>query len=334
MCATCGCSSDAHPSVTNLQTGVTAPLGGVSPAVDGDLRDGHRHHHHPRHADHGHGHIHGHDHPHDHSHGHVHDHSHIHDSIGPSANGAGEERAASDGPGRLLRIEAEVLAKNNRLAEWNRGWFAGRNILALNLVSSPGAGKTALLERMLRDWQPDGAISVIEGDQATLSDAQRIRAAGAPVVQINTGSGCHLTADMLARGLEQLDPPLNSLVMIENVGNLVCPALFDLGERAKVVIASVTEGEDKPLKYPHMFRAGSVVLLNKVDLLGHVAFDVERFLDYTRQVNPHLQVFQVSATVGDGLEAWYAWVRKLQPVVKTPSCTAPSFGGEPFASPS
>ena len=150
---------------------------------------------------------------------------------------------------------------------------------------------------------------MIEGDQATLNDAERIKAAGCRVVQINTGAICHLDAAMVARGLEQLDPPTGSLVMIENVGNLVCPSLFDLGERAKVVIVSVTEGDDKPVKYPHMFRASSVLILNKIDLLPHVDFDVDRFLDYAAQVNPRLRVLQLSATQGDGLEQWYAWLR-------------------------
>jgi hydrogenase nickel incorporation protein HypB len=208
-----------------------------------------------------------------------------------------------------LRLEQEVLAKNNRLAERNRGWFAGRGIVALNLTSSPGAGKTTLLERTIRDLGAEIPISVIEGDQETVRDAERIRAAGSRAVQINTGSGCHLDAEMLARGLETLDPPLHSLVMIENVGNLVCPALFDLGEQAKVVIVSVTEGEDKPLKYPHMFRAGELLILNKIDLLPHVKCDVARLLEYARRVNPGLATMQVSATRGDGLEEWYAWLR-------------------------
>jgi hydrogenase nickel incorporation protein HypB len=206
-------------------------------------------------------------------------------------------------------LEQEVLAKNNLLAERNRGWLAGRNILALNLVSSPGAGKTTLLERTIRDLGGELALSVIEGDQQTLNDARRIQATGCRVVQINTGTGCHLDASMLARGLQQLDPPLNSTVLIENVGNLVCPALFDLGERAKVVIVSVTEGEDKPVKYPHMFRASSVLILNKIDLLPYVPFDVDRFLEYARQVNPVLRILQVSATRGDGLADWYACLR-------------------------
>jgi hydrogenase nickel incorporation protein HypB len=191
--------------------------------------------------------------------------------------------------------------------------LAGRNILALNLVSSPGAGKTTLLERTIHELGGELALSVIEGDQQTLNDARRIQATGCRVVQINTGTGCHLDASMLARGLQQLDPPLNSTVLIENVGNLVCPALFDLGERAKVVIVSVTEGEDKPIKYPHMFRASSVLILNKIDLLPHVPFDVDRFLEYAHQVNPDLRILQVSATRGDGLADWYAWLRGQTP---------------------
>src|SRR5262245_32345346 len=238
-------------------------------------------------ADHHHGHSHGHD----HSHGHGHDHHHDHDH------------------GTTLHLEQEVLARNNRQAERNPGWLAGRNVLALNLVSSPGSGKTTLLERTLRDLGGELPFQVIEGDQATTNDALRIRAAGARVVQINTGAGCHLDAAMVARGLEQLDPPVDTVLMIENVGNLVCPALFDLGERAKVVIVSVTEGDDKPIKYPHMFRASTLMLLNKIDLLPHVTFDVERCIGFARQVNPALQVLQVSATRGDGLAAWYDWLR-------------------------
>jgi hydrogenase nickel incorporation protein HypB len=198
---------------------------------------------------------------------------------------------------------------NNQLAERNRGWLAGRKALALNLVSSPGAGKTTLLERTIRDLAHEFPLHVIEGDQETVNDAERIRATGCRVVQINTGSGCHLDAAMLSRALEQLDPPLNSIILIENVGNLVCPALFDLGERAKVLIASVTEGEDKPLKYPHMFRASTLMLLNKIDLLPYVSFDVGRCLEYARQVNPNLRILQISATRGDGLTEWYSWLR-------------------------
>jgi hydrogenase nickel incorporation protein HypB len=206
-------------------------------------------------------------------------------------------------------LEQAILAKNDRLAERTRGWFSGRNILALNMVSSPGAGKTTLLERTIRDLNGELRLHVIEGDQATDHDTRRIRAAGCPAVQINTGTGCHLDAEMVARGLQQLDPPTNSVVLMENVGNLVCPALFDLGERAKIVVCSVTDGDDKPIKYPHMFRASAVMILNKIDLLPYVQFDLDRCLDYARQVNQDLRILQVSATRGDGLGHWYDWLR-------------------------
>jgi hydrogenase nickel incorporation protein HypB len=261
---------------------------------DHPLDAGSHSHDHEHHHDHDHTHSHGHTHTHTHADGHTHTHSHSHEK--------------SHGH-NTLHLQEEILSKNNVLAERNRGWFEGRNILALNLVSSPGSGKTTLLERTIRDLGSELALSVIEGDQETANDAERIRATGCKVVQINTGTGCHLDAAMVSRGLKQLDPPLGSVVLIENVGNLVCPALFDLGERAKVVVMSVTEGEDKPIKYPHMFRASEVMLLNKVDLLPHVTFDVERCLGFARQVNPKLKTILISATKGDGLQEWYAWLR-------------------------
>jgi hydrogenase nickel incorporation protein HypB len=228
-----------------------------------------------------------------------HHHPHDHDL----GNGHGH------GHSRVIELEQDVLAKNDLLAARSRDWFTEHRILALNLLSSPGAGKTTLLERTIRDVGGELDISVIEGDQETLLDARRIRATGRPAVQINTGSGCHLDAEMVERGLRELRPADRSVVMIENVGNLVCPALFDLGEQAKVVIMSVTEGADKPLKYPQMFRAGGLLLLNKIDLLPYVDFDVDRCVGWATQVNPALTVLQVSATRGDGLEAWYAWLR-------------------------
>jgi hydrogenase nickel incorporation protein HypB len=217
------------------------------------------------------------------------------------------------GHSRVITLEQDVLAKNDQLAAGNRQWFAEHGIVALNLMSSPGSGKTTLLERTIRDVGGELAVSVIEGDQETVLDAERIRATGCAAVQINTGSGCHLDAEMLARGIRELRPPDRSVVMIENVGNLVCPALFDLGEQAKVVIMSVTEGADKPLKYPQMFRSGTLLLLNKVDLLPHVDFDVARCTGLAMQVNPGLEVLAVSATRGDGLHAWYSWLRSQRP---------------------
>jgi hydrogenase nickel incorporation protein HypB len=243
----------------------------------------------------------------DHPSGHDHDHPHHHDHGG----GAGERaHPPPHGAGEIVRLERELLGKNDRVAAENRRWLAAREVLALNLLSSPGAGKTTLLERTIHDLGADLPFSVIEGDQATENDADRIRAAGAPAVQINTGTACHLDAAMVAGALASLGPRARSVVMIENVGNLVCPALFDLGEHAKVVVASVTEGDDKPLKYPYLFREASLVLLNKLDLLPHVRFDVERFSAASRQVNPRVHTLLVSATRGDGLDAWYAWLRR------------------------
>lgn len=203
----------------------------------------------------------------------------------------------------------QILAKNDALAASNRGWFAGREILALNLVSSPGSGKTTLLERTIRDLKDAMLISVIEGDQATANDGERIRAAGAAAIQVNTGAGCHLEADMLAKGLSELKPAFGSVVMIENVGNLVCPAMFDLGEHAKVVILSVTEGDDKPLKYPHMFRAAKVMIINKIDLLPHVDFDVDTAISNARRINPEIVTLSLSAKTGEGLGRWYEWLQ-------------------------
>ena len=216
-------------------------------------------------------------------------------------------------PGRdtqTIALEAAVLGKNQARAERNRGWLAGRGVLALNLMSSPGAGKTTLLERCIRDLHAQVAIHVVEGDQATANDAERIRAAGAAAVQVNTGTGCHLEADMLERALHLLQPVAGSLLVIENVGNLVCPALFDLGESFRVVVFSVTEGEDKPLKYPHMFSSADVLLLSKTDLLPHLRVDLKLMIDNARQVNPGLKIFPVSSYSGEGLDAWYGWLRE------------------------
>jgi hydrogenase nickel incorporation protein HypB len=210
---------------------------------------------------------------------------------------------------RLIRLEHDVLARNDALAAVNRRRLAERGAVAINLLASPGAGKTTLLERTIRELRAEIPLVVIEGDQATDADAARIRAAGAPAVQVNTGTGCHLDAAMVARALDELDPPAGAVVLIENVGNLVCPALFDLGEAVKVVVASVPEGDDKPTKYPHMFRAAGLVLLNKIDLAPHVAFDRERWRARVHSVNPGVETLAISATGGAGLDAWYAWLR-------------------------
>jgi len=210
---------------------------------------------------------------------------------------------------RIQPIEQRVLARNDHLAGHNRRWFADRRIAVVNLLSSPGAGKTTLLETTIRLLAGAVEVCVIEGDQATDEDARRIRATGRPVVQVNTGTGCHLDATMVAKAIRELEPSPGSLLFIENVGNLVCPALFDLGERKKVLIASVTEGEDKPLKYPHMFRAADLVLLNKIDLLPHVRFDVATFRAHVERTQPRAKVLLVSALRGDHMADFCAWLR-------------------------
>ncbi|ACK70242.1 hydrogenase accessory protein HypB [Gloeothece citriformis PCC 7424] len=285
MCVTCGCSDDSQVTITNPKNDKTT--------VE-------NHHHSHSHHSHTHtledGRVITHTHPHETEHQHPH-----------SPTEVTEIHAQMHGT--TITLEQNILRKNDLIAAQNRGWFKGRNILALNLVSSPGAGKTTLLTRTIEDLKTEIPISVIEGDQETINDAEKIGKTGCKVVQINTGKGCHLEADMIERGYLELDPPLNSVVMIENVGNLVCPALFDLGERAKVAILSVTEGEDKPIKYPHMFRASEVMILTKIDLLPYVQFDVEKCLNYARQVNPQIKIFQVSAVTGAGLQDWYEWLK-------------------------
>ncbi|WP_433467094.1 hydrogenase nickel incorporation protein HypB [Spirillospora sp. CA-128828] len=212
------------------------------------------------------------------------------------------------GHGHVVTLDQKVLARNDDLAGRNRAWLAERGVTALNVMSSPGSGKTTLLERTVADLSRERPISVIEGDQETLLDARRLTAAGARTVQVNTGAGCHLDAAMVADALAALSPPDGSTVFVENVGNLVCPALFDLGERARVVLMSVTEGADKPLKYPHMFRGADVLLLNKVDLLPYVDFDMDACRNAAHRLCPGLTVLPVSATRGDGLDAWYDWL--------------------------
>ncbi|MFA5241467.1 MAG: hydrogenase nickel incorporation protein HypB [Sulfuricella sp.] len=227
-----------------------------------------------------------------HEHGHEHSHEHSH----------GESL-------RRVRVEQDILAKNNAYAAQNRGYFASHGIFALNLVSSPGSGKTTLLTRTIEGLNGKVPVAVIEGDQQTSFDAERIRATGVPAIQINTGKGCHLDAHMVEHALQELKPAAHSLLFIENVGNLVCPASFDLGEAHKVVILSVTEGEDKPLKYPDMFAAAGLMLLNKVDLLPYLSFDVQKCVEYARRVNPRIRVILTSATSGEGMDEWLGWLR-------------------------
>lgn len=275
MCVTCGCSDD-NAKITHPQTGEVVTI---------NSHDNESHHTHTL------------------PDGTVITHSHSHDTV----NNASEIHAKIHHT--TISLEQDILAKNNLIAAQNRGWFKGRNILALNLMSSPGAGKTTLLTRTINDLKHLLTISVIEGDQETINDAKKIEETGCKVVQINTGTGCHLDALMVEKGLQQLNPSLDSVVMIENVGNLVCPALFDLGEQAKVAILSVTEGEDKPIKYPHIFRASNVMIITKIDLLPYIQFDVEKCMEYARQVNPDIRIFQVSAVKEMGLDDWYQWLR-------------------------
>ena len=234
---------------------------------------------------------------HTHAHGqerhHTHDHDHHHSH-----------------EGREIEVQQDVLSRNNLLAERNRGFLQAKEILTLNLVSSPGAGKTTLLEKTITALKQEFSFSVIEGDQQTLQDARRIQATGSPVLQINTGQGCHLDAHMIQHAIKELKVKQNSILMIENVGNLVCPALFDLGEAHKVVIISVTEGDDKPLKYPNMFEASDLCIINKIDLLPYVDFDLQRCKEYALKVNPKLSFAELSARNGEGMEDWYAWLRQ------------------------
>ena len=234
----------------------------------------------------------GHTHDHDHVHAHAHDHPHEHV---PRTH--------------TLDLEVAVLAKNDGLAAENRAWLAERDITALNLMSSPGAGKTTLLEGTIA--ASERPVTVIEGDQETLFDAERIRKAGARAIQVNTGAGCHLDAAMVGQALQSLQPETDSILFIENVGNLVCPALFDLGEKRKVVVISVTEGDDKPLKYPHMFAAADLVVVNKTDLLPYVDFDVDRLVRDARKLNPGLEILALSARTGEGVDDLRDWLHAL-----------------------
>lgn len=280
MCVTCGCSSDEN-EVKIIK-------------VDGKTIS-HSHSHDHGFGPHKHIHSHEHDHDHDHSHTHEHhhdDHGHIHMNV------------------KEINLEREILHKNDLLAERNKGYFEAKNIFAINLVSSPGSGKTSLLERTIADLKNEISFNVIEGDQQTTNDADRIAALNVPVIQINTGKGCHLDSEMISKAVKELSPKDGSMMIIENVGNLVCPSMFDLGENIRVVIISITEGEDKPIKYPDMFYGSQVCIINKMDLLPYLKFDLEKLKDYAKKVNPNLQFFEVSATTGQGMESWYSFLKK------------------------
>ncbi len=272
MCGTCGCGTGEN---------------GVSIQNPKEVK-AHEHHHHHHHD----GHTHSHDHSHDHHH-HDHDHSHGHDHKHKT----------------VIELEQDILQQNEVMAARNKGYFEAKNIFALNLVSSPGSGKTSILERTLSDLKKDISFYVIEGDQQTLNDANRIAELNIPVMQINTGKGCHLESDMVYDAVKELKMKDDSILMIENVGNLVCPSMFNLGESKRIVIISTTEGEDKPIKYPDMFHTSDVCIINKIDLLPYVNIHIEKLKEYALQVNPNLQFFEVSATTGEGMEVWYDWLK-------------------------
>lgn len=236
------------------------------------------------------GHNHDHDHLHEHD-GHSHSHSHHHE--------------------REISLEIDIMHKNDLLAQRNKGYFEAKNIKVINLVSSPGSGKTSILERTIKDIGKEKKLFIIEGDQQTMLDADRIEKAGAPVVQVNTGNGCHLDAQMVNLAVKKLEIPEGAMLIIENVGNLVCPALFDLGESKRVVIVSVTEGEDKPLKYPNMFQSSHLCLINKSDLIPYVDFNLDNFRDYAGRINPNLDFITVSAKTGEGFDQWKNWLETL-----------------------
>ncbi len=281
MCKVCGCGSGE----TRIEPGAG--------------RGVHRHH----------------DHDHGHEHGHEHGHAHTGEHDGQASDlrfdqGPAHAHAPGMSQERMVRIEQDILSVNNAHAADNRRWFDHHGVFALNLVSSPGAGKTSLLVRTIEALREEMPVAVIEGDQQTHRDADRIRATGARALQINTGKGCHLDAHMLGHALQQLVPDDGSLLLVENVGNLVCPSGFDLGEAHKVVVLSVTEGEDKPLKYPDMFNAADLMVLNKVDLLPHLRFDVEQCIAHAHRINPDLGILKVSAETGEGFDAWLDWLRQ------------------------
>jgi hydrogenase nickel incorporation protein HypB len=264
--------------------------------------------------------AHGHD---DHDHDHGHDHHHHGDEHGHHDHDHDHGRAT--GQSRMVQIEQDILGKNNAYAAANRARFNAAGILALNLVSSPGSGKTSLLVKTIEHLKGELPVAVIEGDQQTTNDADRIRATGVPAIQINTGKGCHLDAHMVGHAADHLQPAPGSVLFIENVGNLVCPALFDLGEAHRVVVLSVTEGEDKPLKYPDMIASSQLMLISKVDLLPHIDFDVAALVANARKINPGIKVLKVSARTGEGMEAWASFIRSARALAMT-GCE--SFGAQ------
>ncbi len=299
MCVTCGCGKGE----VRIEPGSAKENAGAA---------AHGHHDH----DHEHRHDHGHDH---HHHDDGHDQHHHDDEHGHH----GHDHGHGKGQSRMVQIEQDILGKNNAYAAANRARFNAAGILALNLVSSPGSGKTSLLVKTVEHLKGELPVAVIEGDQQTTNDADRIRATGAPAIQINTGKGCHLDAHMVGHAADHLQPAPGSVLFIENVGNLVCPALFDLGEAHRVVVLSVTEGEDKPLKYPDMIASSQLMLISKVDLLPHIDFDVAALVANARKINPGIKVLKVSARTGEGMDAWANFIRSARALAMT-GCEGPS----------
>lgn len=279
----------------------------VCGCAEGEVKiEGGRHHHHDEPHSHDH-HTHSHDNSHDH-HGHAHESIEVQGDNIHFGKGPAHAHVAGLSQSRMVQIEQDILGKNDLYAEQNRKRFEQQSLFVLNLVSSPGSGKTTLLTETINRIKENHKVSVIEGDQQTANDADRIRETGVQAVQVNTGKGCHLDAHMVGHAIENFSEMTGGMLFIENVGNLVCPAAFDLGEANKVAILSVTEGEDKPLKYPDMFHASELMILNKVDLLPYLDFDVERCIEYARQVNPNIKVIQLSARSGEGMEEWTQWL--------------------------
>ena len=334
MCGTCGCGQgEKRVEDLHLHQAHDHPHGTIELHA-GSLEGHHGHlhqnaagqiHSHPdgpaeahEHADHGHSHEHGHDHAHGHEHSHTHpdgtahSHSHSHEHAHGHAHASSHQHTRGDdaaaGETRLLSVERDILARNDAVAAENRRALQAAKTLALNLVSSPGSGKTALLVETLKRIGDKCRLAVIEGDQETTADADRIRATGVPAIQINTGKGCHLDADLVRTAMARLGTPANGILFIENVGNLVCPAGFDLGEAHKVVIVSVTEGEDKPLKYSGMFAASALMVVTKTDLLPHLDIDIDRLIENARRINPTIGVLKLSAKSGEGMDRWIHWL--------------------------
>ena len=337
MCATCGCGEDEQqvtitiPGKDNEHIHISNGGHSHSHSHEHGTGNGKKHNHEHDHShshehgdghqcqhEHGHSHEHGdghqcqHEHGHNHEHGdghqcqheHEHSHEHKHEARHQMQNVPESKQS------KTISIEQDVLLQNNIIAQSNRKMFESKNIFAINLVSSPGSGKTSLLEKTIMDLGENLKCFIIEGDQQTMNDAERIRKAGAPVIQINTGNGCHLDANMINVAFNKLEPQDNSVLFIENVGNLVCPAMFDLGEAKRVVVISTTEGEDKPLKYPAMFETSDVCIINKTDLMPYLDFNIEKCKEYAMRVNHNLEFFEISVKTGEGMDKWYSWLSK------------------------